>query len=97
MAIALGGIAVSGLYQASIRSLNVHSNQADSKSKIKSANSITIKFPGGKMFKKISNAEWAKIAARAMKGRSVLLPDVCAGNLHLRKVPNLGDEQIVEV
>jgi hypothetical protein len=49
-----------------------------------------------KKFKKISNAEWAKIAARAMKGRSVLLPDICAGNLHLRKVPDFEDEQIVE-
>jgi len=31
------------------------------------------------MLKKISNAEWAKIAARAMKGKSVQLPDICAG------------------
>jgi hypothetical protein len=37
------------------------------------------------MLKKISNAGWAKIAAQAMKGKSVLLPDICAGNWHLRK------------
>ena len=81
----------------------MHSNQADSESKARPASfavlffktSVAIKFPGGKMFKKISNAEWAKIAARAMKGRSVLLPDICAGNLHLRKVPNFGNEQTV--
>jgi len=30
------------------------------------------------MLKKISNAEWAKIAARAMKGKSAQLPDICA-------------------
>ncbi|MGD0954564.1 MAG: hypothetical protein ABR985_19635 [Methanotrichaceae archaeon] len=67
MAIALGGIAVSGLYQASIRSLNVHSNQADSKSKARSANFavlfavtnilIILLNIWWKMLKKISNAE----------------------------------------
>jgi hypothetical protein len=39
------------------------------------------------MLKKIFNAEWAKIAARAIKGKSVQLPDICAGNWHLRKFP----------
>lgn len=107
MAIARGGIAVSGSYQASIKSLNVHLNQADSKSKTKSAN-FAVLFCGFlihksqlsllvEMFKKILNAKWADIAARTMKGRGVLLPDVCARNLHLRKVPNYVDEQIVEV
>jgi hypothetical protein len=38
--------------------------------------------------KEFSNAEWAKIAAQAMKGKSVLLPDICAGSRHLRKFPN---------
>jgi hypothetical protein len=37
------------------------------------------------MLKKIPNAEWAKIAAQAMKGKDVLLPDICAGNFRLRK------------
>ena len=42
---------------------------------------------GEKMLKKISNAEWAKIAARAIRGKSVPLTEVCAGNWHLRKFP----------
>jgi hypothetical protein len=37
------------------------------------------------MLKKIPNAEWAKIAAQAMKGMDVLLPDICAGNYRLHK------------
>lgn len=37
------------------------------------------------MLKRISNAEWARIAAQAMKGKSVLLPDIFAGNRHLPK------------
>ena len=37
------------------------------------------------MLKKIPNAEWAKIAAQAMKGKDVSLQDICAGNFHLRK------------
>lgn len=58
MAIARVGTAVGGSYQASKRCLSVHSNQADSKSKDKSADfamlfashntQITIKFIGEK-------------------------------------------------
>jgi hypothetical protein len=39
------------------------------------------------MLKKIPDAEWAKIATQAMKGKGVLLPDVCAGNFRLHKSP----------
>jgi hypothetical protein len=61
VAIARGGIAVSGSYQASKRSLNVHLNQANSKSKARSANFAIflrskniypkLKFPGEKNVK----------------------------------------------
>ena len=37
------------------------------------------------MLKKIPDAEWARIAAQAMKGKGVLLPDICAGNFGLHK------------
>ena len=106
MAIARVGTAVNGSYQASKRCLNVHSNQADSKSKPESADlamlfaghntQITIKFIGGKMLKKVPNAEWAKIAVRAMKGKSVELEDICSGNWHLRKFPISGTRKIVK-
>ncbi len=39
------------------------------------------------MLKKILGAEWAKIATQAMKGKDVILPDVCAGNFRLHKFP----------
>jgi hypothetical protein len=55
----------------------------------------SLKFSGEKTLKKISNAEWAKIAAQAMKGKSVNLPDICAGNFHLRKFPISG-QSIIE-
>jgi len=49
-----------------------------------------------KMLKKISNAEWAKIAAQAMRGKNVPLPEVCAGNWHLGKFPATLMGRIVE-
>lgn len=107
MAIARGGIAVSGSYQASKRNLNVHLNRADSKNKARPAISqclllvpnisITIKFPGEKMFKKISNAEWAKIAARAMKMEERALAGRLCRQSALREVSDFGNNQVVEV
>lgn len=38
------------------------------------------------MLKKIPDAEWARIAARLMKGKSAPLTDICAGNWPLRKI-----------
>jgi hypothetical protein len=47
-----------------------------------------------KTLKKVPNAEWAKIAARAMKGKSVELEDICSGDWHLRKFPISGTRKI---
>jgi hypothetical protein len=106
VAIARGGIAVSGSYQASKRSLNVHLNQADSKSKARSAISqyfcvpkasiLNRNFPVKKTLKKISNAKWAKIACSGYEGEERELTGHLCGQLAFQQIPNFSEEQIVE-
>ena len=45
------------------------------------------------MLKKIPDAEWARIAAKLMKGKSANLTDICAGNWQLRKIKR-SDEKL---